>query len=165
MRWSMRYAESPRFWNGWTRISVTARNESNAQFLAGHYLAIRLSEDSRLQVSRLARHEDVRADHVTLAYPRDGDELSSSWIPEPYQVGDRVSLKAVAVYLSDEVQVLKVELSGSSKRPFDDGTLHVTVSTRVGTSANESNDVLKGEQAESIDLSLSGTIEWIAKGD
>ncbi len=124
-------------------------------------LYIVLDDASRAAVRALAEHEEVHADHVTLAHAVRPSELDASWIPAGASVGESVELRAIGHVKDGRVQALVVELGGSARRPYDGGTLHVTVSAARGARASESNALIESASAEPIDLALRGTVAWV----
>jgi hypothetical protein len=124
-------------------------------------LYVVLDEDSELEASALAIHPDVRGDHVTLAFAVDPTKASPAWIPGGHRVGDRVDVHVTGMVADERAQALVVEIGGSSKRPWDGGTLHVTVSVAPGARARESNDVIAEQEPVPLDMHLRGTVMWV----
>src|SRR5690606_34481466 len=104
---------------------------------------------------------ELCADHVTLAHRVDPETFSPSWIPGGHAVGDRVAMRAVGHASDGRVQALVIAVAGSTVRPYDEGTLHVTVSVAFGAQPSESNDLLESEPIAPLDLPLSGTVQWV----
>lgn len=126
-------------------------------------LWIVLDEVSAEALRRLACHPVVRADHVTLAHRIDPAAVAGgNLLPDGRQVGDSVEVRAVAEHRDARVQALVVEIGGSTRRPADDGTLHVTVSRVEGARSRHANELLERTEPRSIDpLTLRGRIEWV----
>lgn len=124
-------------------------------------LYIVLDEESAARVGALAVHRMLHADHVTLAHRVDPQTFSPEWIPGGYKIGDRVSMRAVGAALDERVQALVVAIAQSTRRPYDDGILHVTVSVAPDAEPVESNDLLARGSIAPTDLPLSGTVEWV----
>ncbi|HEY9784694.1 MAG TPA: hypothetical protein V6D17_04765 [Candidatus Obscuribacterales bacterium] len=133
------------------------------EFLREHYLAVALDSESRQKVEALADYEEIRGDHVTLAFPNDGDTFAQNWIPGNRLLGDIVEMETIGMYTTPDIQVLLVSIDGSTHRPFDGGLFHVTVSKRTGTPSVSANDVLEGPPAKRLKLTLRGKIAWLDK--
>ena len=126
-------------------------------------LFVVLDEPSRQRVRALAVHAVVRGDHVTLAPRVDPASFEPSWIPGSADIGDTVEVRAVGQARDERLQALVVEMNGEPRRPFDGGTLHITVSRAPGARSFESNALLSQNPAlEPLDLTLTGRIEWVA---
>jgi len=127
--------------------------------LSRRNLQIRLDEASRTALRDAARLPVVRGEHVTLArrVPADADTAS---LASGFGPGDAVSLGVVAECADELVQVFVVELAGSSRRAWDDGTLHVTVSRSEGARSRDANAVLARAPRVPLELALSGVVEW-----
>ncbi len=124
-------------------------------------LYVVLDEESRAAVRAMAEHAEVRGDHVTLAHAVRPSALDTGWIPGGASVGERVELRAVGHAADERVQALVVEMGGTTRRPADGGTLHVTVSFARDARASESNELLARAEIAPLDLPLRGTIEWV----
>ncbi|HEY8428685.1 MAG TPA: HD domain-containing protein [Sandaracinaceae bacterium] len=124
-------------------------------------LHVVLDDESRAKVRALAVHPEVRGDHVTLAHAVLPSALDPAWIPGGARVGDRVEVVATGHAKDERVQALVVEMAGSARRPYDGGTLHVTVSFAPDARANEANDLLERARAAPLEMTLRGTIEWV----
>ncbi|MBI3269322.1 MAG: hypothetical protein HYZ53_09895 [Planctomycetes bacterium] len=124
-------------------------------------LAILLSPESAARVRALAAFPEVRADHVTLAARVPDGEFDPDWIPGRADVGARVLLHAVGLCRDDRIQALRVEIAGSSRRTWDGGTLHVTVSKLAGVESVESNALLARSAEAPLALDLDGVVEWV----
>lgn len=129
--------------------------------VAKRSLYIVLDEESAAKVRAMATHVELCADHVTLAHRVDPETFSPSWIPGGHAVGDRVAMRAVGHASDGRVQALVIAVAGSTVRPYDEGTLHVTVSVAFGAQPSESNDLLESEPIAPLDLPLSGTVQWV----
>jgi hypothetical protein len=124
-------------------------------------LRIELDRASRMVVRRFARHPELHGDHVTLAFHVDPAKLSPTWLVGGARVGDHVDASVAGQVLNERVQALLVEIGGVSRRPFDGGPLHVTLSTTQSARAVESNALIEsGAPVEPLALSLSGHIAW-----
>ena len=124
-------------------------------------LYVVLDEPSVSRVRALARHRELAGDHVTLAHGVSPEALSAAWIPGGHRVGDRVALRAIGEVTDARVQALVVELEGSTARPYDGGTLHVTVSFAPDARASESNGLIASAPLTPLTLPLSGEIRWV----
>ena len=122
---------------------------------------IRLSSESAERVAAEARHPIVRGDHVTLARRVAPGDLTDALLPEGCALGETVSLVARAEHLDERLQAWAVELAGSTRRPSDDGTLHVTVSRTRGARSRESNALLERPAARAIEVPLEGVVTWV----
>jgi hypothetical protein len=124
-------------------------------------LWIELDRASRMVVRRFARHPELHGDHVTLAFHVDPANLSPAWLVGGSAVGERVEMSVAGQVMNERVQALLVEIGGVSRRPFDDGPLHVTLSTTEDARPVESNALVEsGAAVEPLSLSLSGRIAW-----
>lgn len=132
-------------------------------FLQQHYLAIVLDDKSQSLVQSLAKFEDVRGDHVTLAYAREGDRFSNSWIPGGRKIGEWVEIKTLSIFDAPCIQVLLVAIDDSTQRPFDGRKFHITVSKECETESNSANDVLEDGTGKPLELQLFGIIRWVEK--
>jgi hypothetical protein len=128
------------------------------------YLAIQLDEESRRIVRELALYEEIRGDHVTLAYAKNGETFESVWIPGERSVGDSVNFETRGFSVTDEIQVLVVSVDGSCKRPFDGGTLHITVSKRPGVPSTLANEAILNVTLVPFIRHLKGSIAWLQRG-
>ncbi len=124
-------------------------------------LYVELDRPSRNTVRRLARHEELYGDHVTLAFRVDPSRYSPAWVPGGSALGERVDVVVVGEVMNERVQALVVELGGVARRPFDSGPLHVTLSATTDARAVESNALIEsGAAVEPLRLSLGGRIAW-----
>ena len=124
-------------------------------------LYVVLDEASVSRVRALARHRELAGDHVTLAHGVLPEALSPEAIPGGHTIGDRVELRAVAEVSDARVQALLIEMAGSSERPYDGGTLHVTVSFASDARASESNALIRSAPMMPVELALSGQVRWV----
>lgn len=123
-------------------------------------LWISLDDESRNALEEIAVFPVVRATHVTLVHRVDPDRFEARWIPGGHSVGDRISFRAVGDLRGPHVQLAHVAVDKDDVvRPFDGGTLHVTVSRVDGARSRESNDVTG--KPTPLDIPLSGVIEWV----
>jgi len=129
------------------------------------YLAIKLDEESRKIVRELALYEEIRADHVTLAYTHDGEAFLPGWVPSERAVGDTIQFESRGFSVTDEIQVLVVSIDGSSRRPFDGGTLHITVSKKPGVPSTLANEAILSVTLVPFIRHLKGQVAWLKKGD
>ncbi len=120
-----------------------------------------LDHASAAAVRALAVHPVVRGGHVTLAHRVDPAKLDEAWIPGGAAIGERLELRAIGVASNERVQALSIEMAGTSTRPWDGGRLHVTISRAEDASSAESNALLAGVAIEPIELTLSGTVDWV----
>lgn len=127
------------------------------------YLAIELDEESRKTVQKLALYEAVRGDHVTLAYAHNGEEFAPWWIPGSRKVGDTLEFETRGFSVTEDIQVLVVSIDGSTKRPFDGGTLHVTVSKRQGVPSTHANEAILNVTLVPFTRQLKGSITWLER--
>lgn len=125
------------------------------------YLAIELDDVSRSLVRGLALYEEVRGDHVTLAYAHDGEPFSLDWIPGGRQLGDAIEFETRGFSVTEDIQVLVVAIDGSSKRPFDGGTLHITVSKRQGVPSTQANEAILNVTLVPFTRHLKGAVTWL----
>lgn len=128
------------------------------------YLAIELDEESRKSVCQLALYEEIRGDHVTLAYAKNGETFAAEWIPGNRSIGDSLDFETRGFSVTDEIQVLVVSVDGSCQRPFDGGTLHITVSKRRGVPSTLANEAILNVTLVPFLRRLKGTISWLQKG-
>lgn len=128
------------------------------------YLAVVLDAESHLYLTELALYPEVRAHHVTLAYPEDEGSFSESWLPPGTQVGEEVTIEAKGFSITEDIQVLVVAIGGTSTRPFDGGTLHITVAKLPGVSSNQSNTAIESVDLIPYEKTLKGKISWLQKG-
>jgi len=128
-----------------------------------HYLAVQLDEESRQTVQKLALYEEIRGDHVTLAYAHDAEPFSSDWIPGARKVGDAIEFETRGFSVTEDIQVLVVSIDGTTKRPFDGGTLHVTVSKRKGVPSTHANEAILNVTLVPFTRQLKGSIAWLER--
>ena len=76
-------------------------------------------------------------------------------------VGSTVAIRAVGCSRDDRIQALRVEVAGASRRPWDGGTLHVTVSKVAGAESVESNALLARAPETAIALALESVVAWV----
>ena len=125
------------------------------------YLAVKLDETSRRIVRELALYEEIRADHVTLAYAQEGESFSPDWIPGARAVGDSLEFETRGFSVTEEIQVLVVSIDGSCKRPYDGGTLHVTVSKKPGVPSTHANEAILNVTLVPFTRQLKGYVAWL----
>lgn len=127
------------------------------------YLAIVLDSESQARLQPLAIYPVRCGDHVTLAYPGndiDCVSVNPAWLLG-YGLGDGVVLRTVGWVADGRVQVMQVEIGGSSRRAWDGGILHITLSRQPEAKSAESNLVLANHAlTHPLDLELSGTVAW-----
>lgn len=123
-------------------------------------LVLALDQESAARVRALAVHPDLRGDHITLAFGVDEQSFSPDWIPAGYILGSKVPLRAVGMICTERVQLLVVSAAGSTVRPWDKGTLHITVSKEHHARSLESNELLRTQVPEAMDMDLMATVEW-----
>ncbi len=128
---------------------------------AQKYLAIELDEESRRTVQALALYEEIRGDHVTLAYTHNGETFAPDWIPGGGSVGDPIEFETRGFSVTEDIQVLVVFIDGTTKRPFDGGTLHVTVSKRNGVPSTHANEAILNVTLVPFIRTLRGSIKWL----
>jgi hypothetical protein len=131
---------------------------------AEKYLAVELDEESRKIVRELALYEEIRGDHVTLAYAKNGETFAHDWIPGNRSIGDSLGFETRGFSVTDEIQVLVVCIDGSTQRPFDNGTLHITVSKRAGVPSTLANEAILNVTLVPFIRQLKGSIVWLQKG-
>jgi hypothetical protein len=122
-------------------------------------LYLLLDAESRSRALESARLSVPKAEHVTLArrvYPKETGPIFGE-----HAAGDKVAFHAVASCADERVQVWVVRIDGSTVRPFDGGTLHLTVSRSLEARSKDANDVLRTAPHEAIDVELRGTLAWI----
>ena len=124
-------------------------------------LEIELDAESRRKVLASACHPVLRARHVTLAFGVERRDFLPEWVPGGAEVGALVALSAVARLQNECVQALVVEIAGSTLRPHDQGTLHVTVSRTEAGRSKDSNALLASGERKAITLQLTGTVVWV----
>jgi hypothetical protein len=124
-------------------------------------LQVVLDEESAAQVRAMAIHREVRGDHVTLAHRVDPAAFDAAWIPGGAKIGDRLSITVRGQSADERVQALAVDIAGSGVRPYDDGTLHVTVSLVPEARASESNDLFVTATLSPLRMQLAGTVQWV----
>lgn len=127
------------------------------------YLAVQLDDESRKTVRELALYEEIRGDHVTLAYAHEGEPFSPEWIPGERLVGDAIEFETRGFSVTEDIQVLVVSIDGTSKRPFDGGTLHVTVSKRKGVPSTHANEAIMTVTLVPFIRQLKGSISWLER--
>lgn len=127
------------------------------------YLAIELDDVSRALVRGLAMYEEVRGDHVTLAYAKDGEAFSPEWIPGDRQLGDSIEFETRGFSVTEDIQVLVIAIDGTSKRPFDGGTLHITVSKRQGVPSTQANEAILNVTLVPFTRNLKGSVTWLQR--
>lgn len=125
------------------------------------YLAVKLDEASRRIVRELALYEEIRADHVTLAYAQEGESFSPDWIPGARAVGDSLEFETRGFSVTEDIQVLVVSIDGSCKRPYDGGTLHVTVSKKPGVPSTHANEAILNVTLVPFTRQLKGCVAWL----
>ena len=123
-------------------------------------LVVELDGASRAAVLDRARLPVLRGDHVTLAFGVDPAALDPAWIPGGATVGQTVEVRAVAELADARVQVLQVEVAGSSLRPHDVGILHVTVSRAEDARSRDANALLAEGHGEACALALREVVGW-----
>lgn len=122
-------------------------------------LQVRLDEASREALRLTARFPVVRGEHVTLARRVPADAAVTS-LANGFDCGDSVPLTAVAECADEQIQTFIVEIGGSSRRVWDGGVLHVTVSRKEGARSSDANAVLARAPRVPLELALSGVVEW-----
>jgi hypothetical protein len=122
-------------------------------------LAVRLDETSRAALRRVARLAIVRGEHVTLAR-RVAADADVAALAHGFVCGDTVPLRVVAECADPRVQAFIVEIGGSSRRAWDDGVLHVTVSRSEEARSRDANALLARGPRAPFELSLTGVLEW-----
>ncbi len=127
------------------------------------YLAVQLDDVSRKTVQGLALYEEIRGDHVTLAYAHNGEPFSPDWIPGARSVGDSIEFETRGFSVTEDIQVLVVSIDGTSQRPFDGGTLHVTVSKRQGVPSTHANEAILNVTLVPFTRQLKGSIAWLER--
>ncbi len=127
------------------------------------YLAVKLDEESRQTVQKLALYEEIRGDHVTLAYAHNGEPFSPAWIPAGRLVGDLIEFETRGFSVTEDIQVLVISIDGTTKRPFDGGTLHITVSKRKGVPSTHANEAILNVTLVPFTRQLKGTIAWLER--
>jgi hypothetical protein len=122
-------------------------------------LQVRLDATSQAELRRAARLPIVRGEHVTLArrVPANADAAA---LASGFAVGDVVPIVAVAECADERVQAFVVEIGGSSRRAWDGGLLHVTVSRSEAARSRDANSVLEQAPRVPLALALSGVLEW-----
>lgn len=105
------------------------------------YVGVFLTPESREQLLKdfPPRHDDVQADHVTLAFRPTEEQMEA--LTADASLGEHMTLKVVGLAEDDKGQVLEVELPGGVERP-DGRTPHVTVSVTSGTPPIYSNELV-----------------------
>ncbi|MBA3992831.1 MAG: hypothetical protein C0469_04830 [Cyanobacteria bacterium DS2.3.42] len=127
------------------------------------YLAVQLDEESRQTVQKLALYEEIRGDHVTLAYAHNGESFSPDWIPGGRLVGDSIEFETRGFSVTEDIQVLVISIDGTTKRPFDGGTLHVTVSKRTGVPSTHANEAILNVTLVPFTRQLKGSVTWLER--
>jgi hypothetical protein len=127
------------------------------------YLAVQLDEESRQTVQKLALYEEIRGDHVTLAYAHNGEPFSPDWIPGGRLVGDSIEFETRGFSVTEDIQVLVVSIDGTTKRPFDGGTLHITVSKRTGVPSTYANEAILNVTLVPFTRQLKGSVVWLER--
>ena len=102
------------------------------------------------------KHDDVRADHVTLKFGPTDEEMAS--FREKHRLGEEVSLKITGVAEDDQGQALKVELPDELKA-MSNRTPHITVSTTPGVDAVYSNELLERGTKPVPSLTVRGVLD------
>ena len=128
-------------------------------------LHVRLVPPCVSAVRALACFEEIRGDHVTLVHDvSDPSAFDPTWVPGGHAIGDAIELTSVGMCRDDRVQVLVVEIGGTTRRPLDGGVLHVTISHRPGVRSHEANDLLVGDpEPTPLVLRLGGTVTWFER--
>jgi hypothetical protein len=103
----------------------------------------------------------VKADHVTVAHAAAEGSKVADYLEGPWREGDELTLHVVAEYCSDRVQAWLVELEGSSRRPSDEGLLHVTVSRSRDARSRDANALLRAGTPRPRHAVLRGTLTWV----
>jgi hypothetical protein len=137
--------------------------DASSQVTGERYLYVVLDEASVKLVRARARHRVLRGDHVTLTSRIDPASFVPAWVPGGARPGDRVVVHAVGEAADERVQALLVEMGGSTRRPYDEGILHVTVSRVFEARSVESNRLLAEHPVEPVSLELYGTIRWVVR--
>jgi hypothetical protein len=127
--------------------------------LSTRSLYVVLDAESRQRARDLSTLEVIKADHVTLAHRVDPATYDASWIPGT--PGDTVQLRATHRVRSNEVEALVVELAGSSVRPQDGATLHLTLCRSLEARSRDANTLLASADREPMQFALSGSITWV----
>lgn len=125
-----------------------------------HSLWIKLTPESVARVRALATLPILRGDHVTLAHAVDPQTCAVRDLAAGYALGAHVELRGRGVCSDGRVQVLIVELEGSSERAHDGGTLHVTIARAEDARSREANDVLRSAAAIPVEVMLEGVVSW-----
>jgi hypothetical protein len=124
-------------------------------------LLVRLTPPCIAAVQALAVFSVLRGDHVTIASGIDSSVFDPEWVPGGYGLGDVVPLVGRGLCQDAVVQTLVVEIAGSSRRPFDGGVLHITVSRHPDGRSRQSNDLLERQPPlVPMPLRLEGIVEW-----
>lgn len=131
--------------------------------LSKRNLYVRLDAASCARARAAARLAVPRGDHVTLAYRIDEAVLGRA-LPPGCGLGTRVELCAIAEHVDARAQVWAIQLGSDTRRPYDGGTLHLTVSRARDARSRDSNDVLEVVPGTPIDVALTGVVAWSEEG-
>jgi len=124
-------------------------------------LWLELDEASRQRLHERATLPVLRASHVTIAHRVVPNDLAPALIPGGYTPGDVVDANAIALCSDERVQAVIVEIAGSTWRPFDGGTLHVTLSRVEQASSWDANAMLQRAERVECQIALRGVLRWI----
>jgi hypothetical protein len=118
-----------------------------------------LDAEGQARARALARLTVPKAEHVTLGFRIEAHELPRV-LPKGRALGEAIELHAVREHADARAQVWVIEIDGTSHRPEDGGTLHLTVSRAADARSRDANDVLRNTAGTPIDVCLKGTITW-----
>ena len=113
------------------------------------YTGVFLTPDARRKLLKdfKAEHPNLEADHVTLTFQPNEDQLEE--FRKQFSMGQRVPLKVTGIAQDDKIQALKVELP-DSLREFGKNSPHITLSRAEGVPPSYSNEMLKNTKAKPV---------------
>ena len=129
-----------------------------------HYLAFVLDEATRNEIISLyatSAHKRVLAHHVTVAFKiteADIDELQQFIDQTETMVLNGLAMSSSDYPREDGVAAFRVLRNGSSKRPIDGATLHLTLSVGDGYKPVDSNRLFDGVSFPKVGMLSAGLV-------
>lgn len=121
------------------------------------YLAVVLTPRSRNELLRLvpAKHEDVIAHHMTIAF-KPGDDILKKYKP---LVGKKIKLVVLGAASDEKGQAVLV--NGPSENPHP----HITISCAPGVEAKYSNELLSRGWRRTKPFNVYGQVQFVPLDD
>lgn len=127
------------------------------------YVGVFLDPETRQQLLRdfKPQHENVHADHVTIAFKPSEEDLKALRKALPF--GSRVPLKITGYAVDDKGQALTVELP-PELREHTRRSPHITLSTAPGVEPIYSNELIQRHFVEIPPRTIEGTLDGGPRG-